>query len=86
MIFLLLFLATCVGIESDEPVTLSVKIDTLQTTIGEPVFYNISINHPDTNLIDFPSLIFKEDLQLRSSSFNAKKNNYEATAFPIFIY
>ena len=40
----------------NEPVTLSAKIDTLQTTIGEPVFYNISINHPDTNLIDFPSI------------------------------
>ena len=84
MIFLLLFLTACIGIESDEPVTLSAKIDTLQTTIGEPVFYNISINHPDTNLIDFPSLIFKEDLQLRSSSFNAKKNNYEAILELVF--
>ena len=84
MIFLLLFLTNCIGIESDEPITLSVKIDTLQTTIGEPVFYNISINHPDTNLIDFPSLIFKEDLQLRSSSFNAKKNNYEAILELVF--
>ena len=84
MIFLLLFLTACIGIESDEPVTLSAKIDTLQTTIGEPVFYNISINHPDTNLIDFPSLIFNEDLQLRSSSFNAKKNNYEAILELVF--
>ena len=41
-------------------------VDSLQTTIGEPIKYSIHVNHPDSNLIQFPLWKFDDSIELRS--------------------
>ncbi|MBD31376.1 MAG: hypothetical protein CMG44_04210 [Candidatus Marinimicrobia bacterium] len=38
----------------------------MQTTIGEPIKYSLYVNHPDSNLIQFPQWKFDNSMELRS--------------------
>ncbi len=38
----------------------------MQTTIGEPIKYSLYVNHPDSNLIQFPRWKFDNSMELRS--------------------
>tara|TARA_Y100001934_G_C12262845_1_gene730917 strand:- start:48 stop:953 length:906 start_codon:yes stop_codon:yes gene_type:complete len=79
-----LFAYACIDEKQNTSIALSVEIDTLQTTIGYPISYRLNVSHPDTNLIDFPNLRFKDNLQLQSSSFSPNKNNFEANFELVF--
>ena len=79
-----MFAYACIDEKQNTSIALSVEIDTLQTTIGYPISYRLNVSHPDTNLIDFPSLRFKDNLQLQSSSFSPNRNNFEANLELVF--
>ncbi len=79
-----MFAYACIDEKQNTSIALSVEIDTLQTTIGYPISYRLNVSHPDTNLIDFPNLRFKDNLQLQSSSFSPNKNNFEANFELVF--
>ena len=79
-----MFAYACIDEKQNTSIALSVEIDTLQTTIGYPISYRLNVSHPDTNLIDFPNLRFKDNLQLQSSSFSPNRNNFEANLELVF--
>tara|TARA_Y100000589_G_C27150925_1_gene628859 strand:- start:29 stop:934 length:906 start_codon:yes stop_codon:yes gene_type:complete len=79
-----LFAYACIDEKQNTSIALSVEIDTLQTTIGYPISYRLNVSHPDTNLIDFPNLRFKDNLQLQNSSFSPNRNNFEANLELVF--
>ena len=79
-----MFAYACIDEKQNTSIALSVEIDTLQTTIGYPISYRLNVSHPDTNLIDFPNLRFKDNLQLQNSSFSPNRNNFEANLELVF--
>ena len=79
-----MFAYACIDEKQNTSIALSVEMDTLQTTIGYPISYRLNVSHPDTNLIDFPNLRFKDNLQLQSSSFSPNRNNFEANLELVF--
>ena len=79
-----MFAYACIEEKQNTSIALSVEIDTLQTTIGYPISYRLNVSHPDTNLIDFPNLRFKDNLQLQNSSFSPNRNNFEANLELVF--
>ena len=79
-----MFAYACIDEKQNTSIALSVEMDTLQTTIGYPISYRLNVSHPDTNLIDFPNLRFKDNLQLQNSSFSPNRNNFEANLELVF--
>ena len=79
-----MFAYACIDEKQNTSIALSVEIDTLQTTIGYPISYRLNVSHPDTNLIDFPNLRFKDNIQLQNSSFSPNRNNFEANLELVF--
>ena len=79
-----MFAYACIDEKQNTSIALSVEIDTLQTIIGYPISYRLNVSHPDTNLIDFPNLRFKDNLQLQNSSFSPNRNNFEANLELVF--
>ena len=47
----------------------------MQTTIGEPIKYSLYVNHPDSNLIQFPQWNFDNSIELRSLLTKLKNNS-----------
>ena len=47
----------------------------MQTTIGEPIKYSLYVNHPDSNLIQFPLWNFDNSIELRSLLTKLKNNS-----------
>ena len=82
--FTILFLFACVNEKSNNSIALSIDIDTLQTTIGEPIILNIGISHPGSNIIDFPITDLSDNIQIKSSFFNVKKNLFDAKLELVF--
>ena len=79
-----MFAYACIDEKQNTSIALSVEMDTLQTTIGYPISYRLNVSHPDTNLIDFPELRFKNNIQLQNSSFSPNRNNFEANLEIVF--
>mgnify|MGYP001162680808 FL=1 len=79
-----MFVYACNNEKQNSSIALSVKIDTLQTTIGNPITYTLSVSHSDTNLIEFSNLRFSDNLQLKTSSFNFDRNRSQASLELVF--
>lgn len=79
-----MFVCACTNEKQNSSIALSVKIDTLQTTIGNPILYSLSVSHSDTNLIEFPNLRFSDNLQLKTSSLNFDRNRSQASFELVF--
>ena len=47
----------------------------MQTTIGEPIKYSLYVNHPDSNLIQFPQWNFDNSIELRSLLTKLENNS-----------
>ena len=47
----------------------------MQTTIGEPIKYSLYVNHPDSNLIQFPKWDFDNSIELRSLLTKLENNS-----------
>ncbi|MBO99877.1 MAG: hypothetical protein CMG34_01455 [Candidatus Marinimicrobia bacterium] len=47
----------------------------MQTTIGEPIKFSLYVNHPDSNLIQFPLWNFDNSIELRSLLTKLKNNS-----------
>ena len=47
----------------------------MQTTIGEPIKYSLYVNHPDSNLIQFPKWNFDNSIELRSLLTKRENNS-----------
>ena len=47
----------------------------MQTTIGEPIKYSLYVNHPDSNLIQFPQWDFDNSIELRSLLTKLENNS-----------
>ena len=62
---------------SKESVELITIVDTLQTTIGEPIKLSLSINHPDSNIIQIPDEN-SSSLQIKSLSNNHGRGTFVA--------
>ena len=71
-------MCSCSKNVSKESVELITIVDTLQTTIGEPIKLSLSINHPDSNIIQIPLDENSSSLQIKSLSNNHGRGTFVA--------
>jgi len=77
-------LLTCSKEKSINSVEINSIVDTLQTTIGEPIYYTLNVNHSDTIIIQFPDWEFDNFLELRNLSTKNENNKTVARLEIVF--
>ena len=75
---------TCSKEKSINSVEINSIVDTLQTTIGEPIYYTLNVNHSDTTIIQFPDWEFDNFLELRNLSTKNENNKTVARLEIVF--
>ena len=75
---------TCSKEKSINSVEINSIVDTLQTTIGEPIYYTLNVNHSDTIIIQFPDWEFDNFLELRNLSTKNENNKTVARLEIVF--